>query len=211
VQDYLKVQRRGEELPPVLVVRDPNGNYYLTDGFHRVAAKQEQAGIDDIAVIIIEGTFEDAQWLSWAANRNHGFRRTQKEVRCAIQAALNHPRWSLKSDRAIAKHIGCDHKTVAAMRRMSAGGEFPTGHQTDEGSHLSPGPAKSKILAACRLLAKVQPEQARQFNREELAIVREGYEPLHRLLFGASTLRPQKSTAQEESSEKGVTLNSKPN
>lgn len=203
VQDYLKALRRGEELPPVLVVRDANGNYYLIDGFHRVAATREQVGIDDIAVTIIDGTFEDALWLSWGANRNHGFRRTQKDVRRAIHAALNHPRWSLESDRAIAQHIGCDHKTVGAMRRMCAGGEFPTGGQT--------GPTKSKILAACRLLAKVRPEQARQFNREELATVRAGYEPLHRLLFGASTLRPQKSTVQEESSEKGVTLNGKPN
>jgi hypothetical protein len=59
-------------------------------------------------------------------------------------------------------------------------------------------------LSACRLLAKVQPEQARQFNRAELATVRTGYEPMHRLLFGASTLRPGKAHDAENTLERGV-------
>jgi hypothetical protein len=35
VIDYLEALRRGEELPPVRVVRDENDNYYLVDGHHR--------------------------------------------------------------------------------------------------------------------------------------------------------------------------------
>ena len=86
------------------------------------------------------------------------------------------------------------------------GGEFPTGKVT-QGLGPPSKPSKSKILEACRLLAKVQPEQARQFSPEELATVRAGYEPLHRLLFGASTLRPGEPRDEEKTPERGVNVN----
>jgi hypothetical protein len=194
VKDYLGALRRGEELPPVRVVRDANDHYYLVDGHHRIAATQQMLGIEDVAVEVVNGTFADALWLSWGANRGHGLRRTQKDKRRAIQAAIAHPRWTLQSDRAIARHIGCDHKTVARMRRQCTGGEFPT-------NEVQPGPSKSQILRACRLLSKVQPEQARLFDRADIATVRAGYEPMHCLLFGFSTLRPGKPRIEERRSE----------
>jgi hypothetical protein len=197
VKDYLEVLRRGEELPPVRVVRDVNDDHFLVDGHHTVAATRQRVGIEDIAVEIVDGTFEDALWLSWGANRNHGLRRTQKDKRRSIRAAVQHPRWKLQSDRAIAQHIGCDHKTVGAMRRECAGGEFPT-DKTAPGARPPSRPSKREILRACRLLAKVQPEQARQLSPAELATVRAGYEPLHRLLFGANTLRPGKPRLEEK-------------
>jgi hypothetical protein len=133
--------------------------------------------MDSIAVEIVDGTFDDALWLSWGANRNHGLQRTHKDIRRAIQAAVQHPRWSQESDRTIAKHIGRDHKTVGPIRRKCTGGEFPTDRSR---------PSKRQILQACRLLAKVQPEQAHQFSPAELITVRSGYESLHRLLCGAT-------------------------
>jgi hypothetical protein len=178
VKAYREAMRRGEELPPVRVVRDPNGDHYLVNGHHTVAANRQRVGIDDIAVEIVDGTFDDALWLSWGANRNHGLQRIRKDTRRAIQAAVQHPRWSLESDRAIAHYIGCDHKTVGAIRRKCAAGEFPT--------HRS-RPSERQILQAYRLLAKVQPEQAHQFSAAELITVRAGYESLHRLLYGATS------------------------
>jgi hypothetical protein len=209
VKDYLGVLRRGEELPPVRVVRDVNDKYYLFDGRHRVAANRERPGLEDIAVEIVDGTLDDALWLSWGANRNHGLRRARKDIRRVIEAAVRHRRWTLMSDRAIAQHIGCDHKTVGAMRRKCASGEFPT-DQTGPSSRRPSGPSKRKILQACRLLAKIQPEQASHFNPPELAIVRAGYEPLHRLLHGASTLRLKKPRDDEEVPEGGMHVK-KPN
>jgi hypothetical protein len=202
VKDYLAILRRGEELPAVRVVRGVNDDYYLVDGYHTVAATRERLGLEDIAVETIDGTFDDALWLSWGANRNHGLRRAQKDIRRAIQAAVKHPRWKLQSDRTIAQHIGCDHKTIGAMRRKCVSGEFST-HQGCPGSRRLSGPSKRQILQACRLLAKVQPEQAGQFSSGELAMVRAGYEPLHRLLHGASTLRLKKPRVEEERPEGG--------
>jgi hypothetical protein len=188
VKDYAAVMRRGGVFPPVLVVRDGKDKYYLVDGHHRVTAARKLNGVDTIDTDIIDGTFTDALWLSWGANREHGLRRTQKEKRRAIHAALLHPKWSKESDRAIGRHIGCDHKTVGATRhhlkrRQRASGEFPTG-RTHAGPSARNGPSKSAILQACQLLAQARPEQASQFDAVELGIVRAGYEPLHRLLFG---------------------------
>jgi hypothetical protein len=201
IKKYLGALRRGEELPPVRVVRDVDDHYYLVDGHYRIAATRQMLGVEDIAVEIVDGTFSDALWLSWGANRCHGLRRTRKDKRRAIQAAINHPRWSLESDRAIARHIGCDHKTVASVRRGPAGGEFPT-HWLS----LS-GPSKSEILRACQLLSRVQPEQARQFDRADIAKLRAGYEPLHRLLFGFSTLQLEKPLGEENGSEAEMNIN----
>jgi len=197
VEDYLEAQRRGDELPPVRVVRDENDNYYLVDGHHRVAAARQRVGIDGIAVEIVNGSFEDALWLSWGANRSHGLPRTSLDKRRAIQAAITHQRWGRESDRAIARHIGCDHKTVASMRRGRSGGEFPTNGGTHD-SHSPSGPSKREILGACHLLSKVQPEQARQFTPADLATVRDGYESTHRLLFGFSTLSQGKDRDRSE-------------
>jgi hypothetical protein len=193
--------RRCEELPPVLVVRDGE-TFYLVDGFHRVAATRQRVGIEDITVEIIDGTFDDALWSSWGANRNHGLRRTQEDKRRAIKAAIEHFLWSRESDRAIARHIGCDHKTVGQMReRMS--GEFPT----DKIQRSPPsGTSKSEILQACGVLARQPAEPAHQFSVQELPTLKAAYKALHRLLLGADTFSPAKLHDRETASETGVNV-----
>lgn len=195
VEEYAAAMRRGSEFPPIRVVRDGNDKHYLVDGHHRLAATRQLNGTDSICVEIIDGTFTDALWHSWAANRAHGLRRTQEEKRWAIKAALEHPTWSKKSDCAIGRHIGCDHKTVGAMRRRLNRREFPEGKKCTVSQHPS-WPTKKQILKACSTLAQVQPEQARQFDNSELAIVRQAHEHLHRLLYGARTLRPSTQLPQ---------------
>jgi len=177
VKNYAQALRRGDSLPAVKVVRVADDKYYLVDGYHRLAATRQLNGVATIETEIIEGTFDDALWHSWAANRDHGVRRTRQETRAAVHAALEHPTWKKKTDRAIAKHIGCDHKTVGAMRRTLGrqSGEFPTPRR-------KPGTSKSAILKACQLLASAQPEQLGWFEESESAILRGGYDSLVRLL-----------------------------
>ena len=197
VTDYLRALRRGEELPPVRVVRDGNDKYYLVDGYHRVAATRQLSGICDIAVEMIKGTFTDALWLSWGANRNHGLRRTREDKSCAIRAALQHPKWSKQSDRAIGRHIGCFHQTVGAMRRRLASGEYAT-QTTVQHQGSVPGPSKTAILRACALLAEVPPEQAHQLCPKELKTVRAAYETMRCLLSGAKIFLPKDKNKSEE-------------
>jgi hypothetical protein len=184
VNKYLAAMRRGEEFPPITVVRDGKDRYYLVDGHHRVAARRQLVGIHDIAIKIIPGTFTDALWLSWGVNRDHGLPRTQESKRNAIRAALRHPKWSKESDRAIAKHIGCDHKTVGSMRRWIRSGEFPT---SGTAVALETAPAKKAILNASLLLARVQSGQESDFAPDELAIVRKGHDAVG-LVFAAKML-----------------------
>ncbi len=179
VKDYVAAIRRGEILPPVRVVYDGKDTYYLVDGYHRVAAARQLTGIDTINVEIIPGTFSDALWHSWAANRNHGLRRTKDEIRRAIRAALEHPEWSKQSYRKIAQHIGCDHKTVSAVRRNTGRGEFPS--QKAVASSQKP-PSKKSILRACQLLMSLQAEHLCAFNETELASIRAAGESVRRLL-----------------------------
>src|ERR1700733_1929361 len=99
VAQYAEALRRGDILPPVTVVRDDRDNYYLVDGYHRLAATRELNGGDTIKAEIVPGTFDDALWYSLGANRNHGLPRTREQLRSAIRAALKHAKWSKQSDR----------------------------------------------------------------------------------------------------------------
>lgn len=114
----------GVTLPPVDVIYDGT-NYWLYDGFHRVAAHQA-AGILIVDANIHQGTQADAQWRSYAANQTHGLRRTNEDKERAIKAALRHPNGITLANREIARHLGVDHKTVGSWReKMEATGEIP--------------------------------------------------------------------------------------
>lgn len=118
----------GATLPPVEVIYDGT-NYWLYDGFHRVAAHQA-AGILIIDANIHQGTQADAQWRSYAANQTHGLRRTNDDKQRAIKAALRHPNGVTMANREIARHLGVDEKTVRLWReKLQASAEIP---QMDE-------------------------------------------------------------------------------
>lgn len=103
------------EFPPVRVVFDGE-NYWLWDGYHRIAAAAE-AGLDQFKAEVLQGTREDAQWLSFGANQTHGLRRTNADKRRAVEAALRHERGMTMSDNAIAEHCGVSHTFVGSVRR----------------------------------------------------------------------------------------------
>ena len=149
------------------------------------------APIDLIEAEIIEGTFADALWQSWGANRSHGLRRTQREKRRIIRAALQHPQWCGKSDRAIARQVGCDHKTVGAIRSILRAGEIPT-CRTQTTVRARKWFPKNAVPRACRLLTEIQPQQVCRFDETELAVAIGGYEALRSLLIGA---QPQAEAA----------------
>jgi hypothetical protein len=124
VQEYAEAYVRGDKFPPVDVVHDGT-SYWLVDGFHRVQGSLD-AGNEEIECNVAPGTQSDAQWRSYASNAKHGLRRSNADKRRAVEAALRHPAGTAQSDRAIAEHVGVDHKTVGAIRRELEGtGEIP--------------------------------------------------------------------------------------
>ena len=113
LDEYFEAIEAGAKFPPITVM-DDGTSLWLVDGFHRhaVAMRRNQRTID---AHIREGTLEEAQWLACAANR--GLARTHGDKRCAVRAALQHPRSKDMSDRALAAYCGVGHQLVGTIRR----------------------------------------------------------------------------------------------
>ena len=122
VAEYALDMRDGVSFPSIVVFHDGR-DYWLADGYHRYHAT-EQAGQQSIEADVRQGTQQDAQWYSYAANKSHGLRRSNEDKRRAVEAALRHPMAAALSDREIARHCGVDHKTVGAHRQKLSG-EIP--------------------------------------------------------------------------------------
>ena len=128
VDQYAELFASGNAWPfdtKLVVFKDNEGNYWLADGFHRLRAS-EKVGRESVHCVIYEGELSEAQDYALAANAKHGLRRTNEDKRKAIEVALSMERWEAKSDRAIAEHIGVDHKTVGKIRQRTVStGEVP--------------------------------------------------------------------------------------
>ena len=129
VEQYAEAMRDGRwqwnAENEVVIFRDDAGQQWLADGFHRVEAAQ-RAGWNEVQARLITGTRRDAVLYAAGANASHGLRRTRADVRRAIEVLLRDEEWVKWSDREIAKHARCDHKTVASVRsELNAGGEIP--------------------------------------------------------------------------------------
>lgn len=116
------VKNKYKNFPPIEVVYD-GMDYWVYDGFHRLEASK-RAKKKDIKANVRPGTSGDAQWLSYAANRTNGLRRSNEDKQRAVQAALRHS--PDRSDQAIADHVGVDRKTVAGWRKkLEEAGDIP--------------------------------------------------------------------------------------
>jgi hypothetical protein len=119
VRDYAHQMAAGEEFPPIHVWYDGT-DYWLSDGFQRVAAA-EQIGRTCIAALVSYGTLSDAQWASCRSNSAHGSRRSGRDVLVAISRAIEHPNAQSLSNRELARHIGAPEATVRRWRaRLSS-------------------------------------------------------------------------------------------
>ena len=115
----------GSVFPPIVVFHD-GATYWLADGYHRLEATDE-AGLKEIAAEIREGTRREAIEHACGANQDHGLRRSRADVRRAITTLVEDAEWGELANRAIAEMVGCDHKTVAAVRdELVRWGNSPT-------------------------------------------------------------------------------------
>jgi hypothetical protein len=114
VKDYADAMRAGAKFPPVDAFYDGT-DYWLADGFHRCRAASV-AELAEIAATVHQGTRQDAQWFSYAANKTNGIYRSNEDKQRAVKAALKHPKSASMSDSAIAKHLGVDHVTIGHWR-----------------------------------------------------------------------------------------------
>lgn len=131
IEEYAEQMRQGVEFPPVIVFFDGQ-DYWLADGFHRLAAARIACPERPLPAEVIQGTQVDAQWYSYGVNKTHGLRRTREDKERSIRAALRHPQGVSKSDRDIAHHVGVSHPTVAKLRaELEATGKiYQSPHRT---------------------------------------------------------------------------------
>src|SRR5262249_41171412 len=115
VSAYAGAMLNGADFPPVIVFQD-GSDYWLGDGYHRVAAARKIER-ETIEAEIREGTARDAILCGIGANATHGLQRTQADKRRAVERLLSDLEWARWSDRKIGEAAKVDHKTVAKIPR----------------------------------------------------------------------------------------------
>jgi hypothetical protein len=114
VGEYVADMLDGAEFPPVTVFYDGE-SYWLSDGFHRLAAYR-RTGAHEVPAEIKMGTVRDAILHSVGANSAHGLRRTNADKRRAVMALLNDEEWSQLSDREVSRRCGVSDRFVNKLR-----------------------------------------------------------------------------------------------
>jgi len=115
VGEYADDMKAGAIFPPMTVFFD-DVNYWLAEGFHRIAAYRK-AGIEVCPCIVKQGGLRAAQLLSFGSNKEHNAkRRTLADKRHAVELMLQDAEWSAWSDREIAKQCAVSHEWVRQIR-----------------------------------------------------------------------------------------------
>jgi len=100
---------------PAVVVFYDGAEYWLGDGFHRLAAA-EKHGRFVVEADVRQGTQRDAVLWAAGANAAHGLRRSAEDKRRAVMRLLEDEEWGQWSDREIARRCIVSHPTVATIR-----------------------------------------------------------------------------------------------
>jgi len=161
VQEYAEAMQAGAEFPAVTVVHD-GATYWLVDGFHRFFAHR-RLNRPQIKAEVTAGELKDARWLSVAANKAHGLRRTNEDKAKAVIRALK-LRWEL-SNPAIAEHVGVSVEMVRRYR------ETLERHKTAQGATVAPSPTT-------RLGRDGKQYRARQRRRHTDGIAKNAFKPV---------------------------------
>ena len=114
MQDYLAAMKDSAEFPPIETVFD-GAFYWVTDGFHRLAA-YSRLGRPFMEVSYISGSLEDARLLALSANSTHGLQRSQLTKRTIGLAAITNPAFKDCSSYEIAKFCGLSEPFIRSLR-----------------------------------------------------------------------------------------------
>ena len=133
VVEYAEALAGGAELPPVVVFFDGK-DYWLADGFHRVAA-YEKCHRQTVPADVRLGSQRDAILHAVGANSMHGLRRTNEDKRKAVAIVLNDAEWSKRSLREIARLCGVSYQLVSnIMQEHDAPPPAPTEPHPEAGA-----------------------------------------------------------------------------
>lgn len=153
VNDYADAYKsKGVTMPPVVVFYDGD-EYWLADGFHRIAAALK-AGRNKLDADVHQGSQRDAILYSVGANARHGERRSNADKRRAVTLLLKDEEWGAKSDRWIAEKCGVSHTLVQKQRgelATVASSSKPTGRTGKDGKTRKQPKRKPRAAAKPQL------------------------------------------------------------
>lgn len=115
IREYTELMEAGVEFPPLRTWFDGE-HYWLSDGFHRVAAAT-RSGKQQLTAEVLCGTLEEARWDSYRVNASHGLRRTKADIREIVKKALGHPQALRMSSNQIARHLCLPEATFRRWRK----------------------------------------------------------------------------------------------
>lgn len=119
VEEYADLMTEGLRFPPITVFYDGE-DYWLADGFHRIAAANK-IELLTIRADVNQGNRRDAILYSVGANSDHGLRRTNADKHRAVMLILEDEEWLKWSDREIAKKTNTHHTFVGKIRKELTG------------------------------------------------------------------------------------------
>jgi ParB-like chromosome segregation protein Spo0J len=164
VEQYAEAMQDGVVFPSIKVFHDGT-DYHLADGYHRVAAARK-CGFLEIQSIVETGAAFDALWFALTANQAHGLRMNRADMRHAIGLALKN--FPVKSNRELARQIGCSHVTVADERTaLESSGQIDQLRKTT-GADGKARPAKWQSKAKPDLPVEDEPAAVVQADEKPL-------------------------------------------
>jgi hypothetical protein len=125
VDTYASRMADGDKFPAPVIYRENGKTNWLSDGFHRIAAARKLKW-KEMACEVRQGGRRQALLNAIDANKRHGVRPNRADTQNAIELMLLDEELVTWADRRIAKHVGCDHKTVTSRREhLESTGEIP--------------------------------------------------------------------------------------
>jgi hypothetical protein len=118
IREYAALLQEGHQLGTIVVFQD-GSDYYLADGFHRVAAAKS-IDLEELPAEIRVGTKRDAMLYACGANK-HGKPLSNPDKQRVVLHLLEDAEWGQWSDREIARHCGVSHVFVAKRRKALTG------------------------------------------------------------------------------------------
>jgi hypothetical protein len=179
IDEYANLMKNGFDFPPVRTWFDGE-NYWLSDGFQRLAAA-ESIGRNKIAALAFSGSRDDAEWDSFNANSLHGSRRTKADIRWLIQRAACHANASRLSSNQIARHLGIPEATFRRWRELlsSSDDEDATVVAIRKGKPYEMDTAR---IGKCSTILSSRP-RTNQGIRNDLQIMKEHASPRSRRIL----------------------------
>ena len=127
IREYAALLQEGHQLGTIVVFQD-GSDYYLADGFHRVAAAKS-IELEELPAEIRVGTKRDAMLYACGANK-HGKPLSNPDKQRVVLHLLEDAAWGQWSDREIARHCGVGHALVSRLRRSLSPGDSDTAPRT---------------------------------------------------------------------------------